>query len=183
MTIPFDPAVITPAIGRAIREGRFEAEESRQIPHIVRPGDRVLEIGAGIGFISTLIARQRRMRLDRHGFALWLQEGKPGAALQCEARDLGLFFAAQRAVACFVAGDHRREAAVGPARARQARQRLLQSAPEIGHSSHPGSAKAPVRLRSDPAARPRRARAAPRGPPRGTRGPGPSDGARPPGRR
>lgn len=61
VTIPADPAVITPAIRQAILEGRFEAEEARQIPHIVRPGDRVLEIGAGIGFISTLLARQRRV--------------------------------------------------------------------------------------------------------------------------
>ena len=61
VVIPFDPAVITPAIHRAVVSGRFEAEESRQIPHIVRPGDRVLEIGAGIGFISTLLSRQRRV--------------------------------------------------------------------------------------------------------------------------
>lgn len=59
--IPADPAVITPAIREAILAGRFEAEESSQIPSIVRPGDRVLEIGAGIGFISTLISRQRRV--------------------------------------------------------------------------------------------------------------------------
>jgi FkbM family methyltransferase len=59
--IPADPAVITPAIRRAILEGRFEAEEASQIPRIVRPGDRVLEIGAGIGFISTLLSRQRRV--------------------------------------------------------------------------------------------------------------------------
>ena len=61
VVIPFDPEVITPAIHRAILEGRFEAEESRQIPGIVRPGDRVLEIGAGIGFISTLLSRERRV--------------------------------------------------------------------------------------------------------------------------
>jgi FkbM family methyltransferase len=61
VVIPFDPAVITPAIRRAILGGRFEAEESSQIPQIVRPGDSVLEIGAGIGFISTLLSRQRRV--------------------------------------------------------------------------------------------------------------------------
>jgi FkbM family methyltransferase len=61
VAIPPDPEVITPAIRRAMLEGRFEAEEASQIPHIVRPGDRVLEIGAGIGFISTLLARQRRV--------------------------------------------------------------------------------------------------------------------------
>jgi FkbM family methyltransferase len=55
---PFDPAVITPAIYDAITTGRFETEEARQIPAIVRPGDRVLEIGAGLGFISTLLSRQ-----------------------------------------------------------------------------------------------------------------------------
>jgi FkbM family methyltransferase len=59
--IPADPEVITPPIRLAILEGRFEAEEASQIPHIVRPGDRVLEIGAGIGFISTLLSRERRV--------------------------------------------------------------------------------------------------------------------------
>ena len=61
VVIPLEPEIITPAIHRAILAGRFETEEATQIPHIVRPGDRVLEIGAGIGFISTLISRQRRV--------------------------------------------------------------------------------------------------------------------------
>ncbi len=61
VAIPYDPAVITPAIRQAILGGRFEAEEASEIPNIVRPGDRVLEIGAGIGFISTLLSRQRRV--------------------------------------------------------------------------------------------------------------------------
>lgn len=55
--IPNDPAIITPAIARAIDSGTFEAEEAAQIPHIVLPEDVVLDIGAGIGFISTLISR------------------------------------------------------------------------------------------------------------------------------
>jgi FkbM family methyltransferase len=59
--VPDDPVVITPAIRQAMSEGRFEREEASQIPAIVRPGDRVLEIGAGIGFISTLLARERRV--------------------------------------------------------------------------------------------------------------------------
>ena len=56
--IPFDPAIITPAIKQAIEAGYFEAEEAAQLPHIVKPDDIVLDIGAGIGFISTLIARR-----------------------------------------------------------------------------------------------------------------------------
>lgn len=59
--IPVEPEVITPVIRLAMVEGRFEAPEAAQIPRIVRPGDRVLEIGAGIGFISTLLSRQRRV--------------------------------------------------------------------------------------------------------------------------
>lgn len=56
--LPFDPKIITPAIQAAISESRFEFEESKYIPEIIRPGDRVLEIGAGIGFISTLLSQQ-----------------------------------------------------------------------------------------------------------------------------
>ncbi len=56
--IPYDPDIITPAIKLAIESGYFEAEEAAQLPHIVKPEDIVLDIGAGIGFISTLIARR-----------------------------------------------------------------------------------------------------------------------------
>ncbi|NOR61451.1 MAG: FkbM family methyltransferase [Rhodobacteraceae bacterium] len=56
--IPYDPAIITPAIKHAIESGYFEAEEAAQLPFIVKPEDIVLDIGAGIGFISTLIARR-----------------------------------------------------------------------------------------------------------------------------
>ncbi|WP_111429049.1 FkbM family methyltransferase [Rhodobacteraceae bacterium DSL-40] len=61
VSVPLDPNVITPAIHEAMLDGAFEAEESAQIPRIVRPGDRVLEIGAGIGFISTLLSREERV--------------------------------------------------------------------------------------------------------------------------
>lgn len=56
--VPYDRAIITPPIAAALRAHRYEAEEAREIPAIVQPGDCVLEIGAGIGFISTLVARQ-----------------------------------------------------------------------------------------------------------------------------
>ena len=56
--IPHDPNIITPPIAAALRANRYEAEEAAEIPAIVMPGDVVLEIGAGIGFISTLVSRQ-----------------------------------------------------------------------------------------------------------------------------
>ena len=59
--IPDDPNVITPGVRHAILLNRYETEEAEQIPQIVRPADIVLEIGAGIGFISTLLSRQRRV--------------------------------------------------------------------------------------------------------------------------
>ncbi len=61
VTVPVDPTVISPAIRTAMIEGRYEAREARQIAGIVEPGDRVMEIGAGIGFISTLLSRERRV--------------------------------------------------------------------------------------------------------------------------
>lgn len=61
VAVPFDPTVITPAIRAAMEAGRYEAEEAAAIAAGVEPGDRVVEIGAGIGFISTLLARDRRV--------------------------------------------------------------------------------------------------------------------------
>jgi len=56
--VPLDEIIITPPIAAALCAHRYEAEEAAQIPAIVIPGDIVLEIGAGIGFISSLVARQ-----------------------------------------------------------------------------------------------------------------------------
>ncbi len=58
VVVPDDPVVITPPIRHAIESGAFEAEEAYELPRIVKDGDVVLEIGAGIGFISTLLDRQ-----------------------------------------------------------------------------------------------------------------------------
>lgn len=60
--IPDEPRIITPPIRAAILAGRFEMEEAEAVPWIIRPGDVVLEVGAGLGFISTLLARQPGVR-------------------------------------------------------------------------------------------------------------------------
>jgi FkbM family methyltransferase len=62
VVIPDDPRIITPAIRAAVLSGRFERDEAEAIPGIVRPGDVALEIGAGIGFMSTLLAREPAVR-------------------------------------------------------------------------------------------------------------------------
>lgn len=61
VAIPPDPAVVTPLIRRAIAEGDFEAERAPRIAQVVRPDDKVLEIDAGIGVLSTLLSRERRV--------------------------------------------------------------------------------------------------------------------------
>ena len=52
-----DPDFMTPLLMDAIREGRYERPEARSIGKILQKGDVVLEIGAGIGFMSALMLK------------------------------------------------------------------------------------------------------------------------------
>ena len=54
---PSDAALIIPEIRSEIRSGAYSADLVRLLPEAVVPGDRVLVIGAGLGVVSTLIAR------------------------------------------------------------------------------------------------------------------------------
>jgi FkbM family methyltransferase len=54
--VPFVPAIITPKIERPMRNNRYEGGEAAALRRILREGDRVLELGAGIGLLSTLSA-------------------------------------------------------------------------------------------------------------------------------
>jgi len=58
--IPLDRSIITPPIEAAVRSGDYEADETRSLPEVVREGDRVLELGAGIGFVSSILAKRTR---------------------------------------------------------------------------------------------------------------------------
>ena len=53
--------VITPAIAEALTSGSYEVEEARIVSLSLKPHDRVLEIGSGLGFVTTLIARDERV--------------------------------------------------------------------------------------------------------------------------
>jgi inner membrane protein len=61
VTLPFDSpsdaALIIPEIRSEIRSGSYSEEVLRLLSEAVKPGDRVLMIGAGLGVVSTLIAR------------------------------------------------------------------------------------------------------------------------------
>lgn len=54
--VPFDPRIITPKIERPMRRGRYEGGECAALRRVLRPGDRVLELGAGLGLCSTVAA-------------------------------------------------------------------------------------------------------------------------------
>ena len=58
--IPLDTAVFSKTIVNAIKDGWYEQEEASQLPRIIEPGERVLEIGGGIGYVSALVARDAR---------------------------------------------------------------------------------------------------------------------------
>ena len=51
-------ALIDEPLGEALSSGRFEALEARAVAMHIGPEDRVLELGAGCGFLTALIARR-----------------------------------------------------------------------------------------------------------------------------
>ena len=54
--IPIIPGIVTGRIEQSLRKGRYEAGEARALRAAIRPGDRVLELGGGIGLLSTVAA-------------------------------------------------------------------------------------------------------------------------------
>lgn len=57
LRVPFRPEIITPAIERPLRRGRYEGGELLAAEAVIRPGDRVLELGAGLGLVSARAAQ------------------------------------------------------------------------------------------------------------------------------
>ena len=62
LSIPYDPAIITPKIAQSIERGRYERDEVNGTPKFIKPDDRVIELGAGIGFISSFLARNLKVK-------------------------------------------------------------------------------------------------------------------------
>lgn len=52
--LAIDPEVMSPKMVEIIESGAYEGAESREIPRIVQPGERIVELGAGIGFIAAI---------------------------------------------------------------------------------------------------------------------------------
>jgi FkbM family methyltransferase len=54
------PELMSDQIRTVLRAGRWESGEARVLPQILEPGERVVDLGACIGFLSALIGLQRR---------------------------------------------------------------------------------------------------------------------------
>lgn len=71
--IPADPAVLTPPIIETMRAGKYENARVKCLRPMVAAGDRIVDVGGGVGFISALMAREGRAAL------VVSIEGHPGA--------------------------------------------------------------------------------------------------------
>ncbi|WP_170335318.1 FkbM family methyltransferase [Ruegeria arenilitoris] len=58
LTFPDNPAILKRIHKRSIRRGNYERPERLAMKGLLEPTDHVLEIGGGIGFISTLMVRE-----------------------------------------------------------------------------------------------------------------------------
>ncbi len=61
LRVPYDPAVIDPRKRRALRRGDYERREVEAVKALVRPDDVVLELGGGLGYMSTYMAANRKV--------------------------------------------------------------------------------------------------------------------------
>lgn len=56
LTFPRDDLVLSEKLYLAIGSGYYEQDEARQLPYLLQEGERVLELGTGLGLISALCA-------------------------------------------------------------------------------------------------------------------------------
>jgi FkbM family methyltransferase len=61
--LAIEPEVMSPNMIDIIRSGQYEGGEAREIGRIVQPGERIVELGTGIGFIA--ITAMKTGRVER----------------------------------------------------------------------------------------------------------------------
>lgn len=55
--IPVYEDIFSPNLLKSFTEGKYEHAEARELGRIIQEGERILEIGAGVGFISTIASK------------------------------------------------------------------------------------------------------------------------------
>ncbi|MEL4377750.1 FkbM family methyltransferase [Brucella cytisi] len=73
INVPIASDEVSPVIWQALMSGSYEAKEARSIFKAVKPGDRVLELGSGIGIITSIIAKIADV-------SVWAFEANPSTA-------------------------------------------------------------------------------------------------------
>ncbi|RWH83975.1 MAG: FkbM family methyltransferase [Mesorhizobium sp.] len=71
--VPLQPENVSPIIWQALANGSYEAKEARWVFKAVKRNDRVLELGTGIGVITSLIGKIP-------GVQVWAFEANPSTA-------------------------------------------------------------------------------------------------------
>ncbi|MEX0408683.1 FkbM family methyltransferase [Aquibium sp. LZ166] len=71
--LPIDAAEVSSEIWSALTTGQYEANEARRVRRAIQPNDRVLELGAGLGVITSIIA-------SIEGVRVWSFEADPRTA-------------------------------------------------------------------------------------------------------
>ncbi|GLT10526.1 FkbM family methyltransferase [Sulfitobacter sp. PR48] len=61
MRFPKHPDIIQGRVRKLLRTNQYEAKETEAALRVVREGDVVMELGAGIGYMSTLVATKRKI--------------------------------------------------------------------------------------------------------------------------
>ena len=61
VTICIDYPVLSKYMKNRLRNGKYEYFESNEISKIIQKGERILEIGAGIGFVTCLMAKNENV--------------------------------------------------------------------------------------------------------------------------
>lgn len=72
LRVPVERGEVSPTIWSALVDGSYEAKEARWAPKAARPGDHILELGAGIGVITSLLAAVPDVRI-------WAFEADPAS--------------------------------------------------------------------------------------------------------
>ncbi|MBS4018157.1 MAG: FkbM family methyltransferase [Dechloromonas sp.] len=71
--VPIHPHEVSPEIWSALQSGRYEANEAQKVRRIIKPNDMVLELGTGLGVITSIIA-------SVEGVRVWSFEADPMTA-------------------------------------------------------------------------------------------------------
>lgn len=57
LQMPISEKDVSPIIWKAIQSGEYEAKEAHSVIRILRAGDRIVELGSGLGVITSIMAR------------------------------------------------------------------------------------------------------------------------------